>query len=255
MPRRVAFRTTLNHVQSTLLQSNLQNDSLVSPPAGALQARLSGLVKDLSGATRAPTQSKRPQQHHFARLAQRVVSKVRRSKQKRHDSQEREEDTKPDDGLRPLSSQDYIKVRLEPVLRRFEQLCPQLTFRAKLFRVLVIFGTSMGGLLAFLGYRLWISMVVALTSSLTNIGDYLMLDARLTATKHGVMKLRNLLLWWDSLTLVEKRLTENNEILVETCESVCDADMVWGSSAFTKRPGAAQSNQNDSNRTGVQQSS
>merc|ERR1712028_127458 len=85
----------------------------------------------------------------------------------------------------------------------------------------------MGAMIALLPLTQWIPAVVAVAASLDTIMKDQRLLQRLTATNIAIMKLQNLLNWWASLTLVERRLHDNFEILVLSCEKVANADMVW----------------------------
>merc|ERR1719487_2539810 len=72
-----------------------------------------------------------------------------------------------------------------------------------------------------------IPIVVALGACLQSIMKDQRLEERLTATNAAITKLNNYRNWWYSLTLVERRLDKNFDILVERCEAVAYADIAW----------------------------
>lgn len=238
VPRRVALRNVLEEVQTTLAQSNLRQDFFAQAPPHMVEQRIARLVGGRAiGARTAGLSGSRSPTDETAKSSAFLPS-APASPQKVSLFQVFEEsDSKAlaDDGLRPLSAQDYTKVRMETLLSYFEMLSPKLVMRARVLRVLTITGTAVSALLAFLGYRLWIALVVAVVGAVTTMKDYMMLETRLSATNAAIMKVKNLQLWWDSLTLVQKRLPEHCEYLVETCESLCDADMVWRASVALRR--------------------
>lgn len=123
--------------------------------------------------------------------------------------------------------EEYIDERVLERLHHFEKLAPKLSRSLAVLRVLLILATSINAVLAIMPEKRWIAAIVAVTVCMETIMKDQMLDQRLRAVNAAVLALENLLTWWMSLTLVERRLQENYNRLVETAEAVAYADMVW----------------------------
>jgi len=126
-----------------------------------------------------------------------------------------------------LSAEEYIDGRLRRSLANFENLVPRLNYWHMFLRVMMIVATSVNAVFALLPLKQWIPAFVALASLLHTIIKDQMLTERLTACNIAIMKLQNLLIWWNSLTLVQRRMPTNFERLVVDSEELVNADMVW----------------------------
>ena len=65
---------------------------------------------------------------------------------------------------------------------------------------------------------------------ITAVSDFEQLTSRLRNVNQCKMALENLLIWWESLSMVEKRLPVNKEYLVKVAEDNTNAEV----SAFIK---------------------
>ena len=62
-----------------------------------------------------------------------------------------------------------------------------------------------------------------------------MLSTKLHAVNGAILSLENLLVWWESLSLVQKRQPEAKEYLVKTTEEAVSAEIAWAKSVSKKR--------------------
>lgn len=124
----------------------------------------------------------------------------------------------PDDFVSPMTIETYMRYRMQPVFKRYQNLSPVL--RRKLFRLelIGIAMTAAGTLLAFLQMMEWVAFVVVLGSVVSNIISYLGLQNRLTATNGCTRELQNLQTWWESSSLVDKRTRMTKNVCVGTVE-------------------------------------
>merc|ERR1719321_1394039 len=82
----------------------------------------------------------------------------------------------------------------------------------------------------------WVPVVVALIGAISAIMDYEMYVARLGLVNGAQLTLRNLLIWWESLSLIDRRLPESKQYLVETTEQSVSAELAWAKTAAKKKP-------------------
>ena len=69
------------------------------------------------------------------------------------------------------------------------------------------------------GLDLYIAISTGLVSLFTGMLEYQKLEATIVALNAASVNLHHLLLWWDSLTFVEKRMGKHRDNLVATTES------------------------------------
>lgn len=134
------------------------------------------------------------------------------------------EDVPIDDGFSPMTGEDYIAFRLIPLLRKYDTLSPRLYCAVSVFQVCIFLATAVNTGLAMMKHTVYIPAMVSFVGSLNAISDYEMLNQRLTAVNAANATLQNLLIWWDSLSLVDRRLNSSKQYLVETTEAAVTAE-------------------------------
>ena len=72
----------------------------------------------------------------------------------------------------------------------------------------------------------FIPIALAISSALTSWTSYLQLELRLVRTNSAVHQLHQLVIWWDSLNMIEKRVSSNKEYLVQTTEAAIQGQIV-----------------------------
>ena len=140
-----------------------------------------------------------------------------------------------DDGFSPLNSEDYIKFRLDPTLEAFHRKAPKLQLLLTIIQTLVFLCTGLNAILALMTMTEWMPVVVAVTSFLAGLSEYQMLSTKLHAVNGAILSLENLLVWWESLSMVQKRQPEAKEYLVKTTEEAVSAEIAWAKSVSKKR--------------------
>merc|ERR1711904_72218 len=91
----------------------------------------------------------------------------------------------------------------------------------------MIIATSINAALGLMPLKHWIAAVVAVTTAMDVVMKDQMLEQRIRSTSAALLALENLLIWWNSLTTMERRMPHNYDRLVLSCEEVAYADMVW----------------------------
>ncbi len=135
-----------------------------------------------------------------------------------------------DDGFSLVTAEDYVGFRLMPTIhayRRRAMLFSRINAAIQASKFLLVSITSA---LSLFGQVLWIPLVVAASYALSSVGDFEQLTNKLRNINQALLQLENLCVWWESLSMVEKRQPHNKEFLVVSAEKNMDAEV----SAFMK---------------------
>ena len=112
-------------------------------------------------------------------------------------------------------------------------------------QIIILLATASNAILAFAEQTVWMPVLVALTSSLQAYNDFERFGPQLTVANNALTKLENLRVWWESLSLKERRNILNREYLVAVTEA--NIQLRWSYARSRKKPGeqAGQSSDND----------
>jgi hypothetical protein len=137
-----------------------------------------------------------------------------------------------DDGMSLMTAEDYLLFRLLRLLSDYQANSKHLSS----ISAWGSFGNyALNTITAILGltHRTeWVPIVVAINASLSNMMEYGQVALRLRRTNEAIAELKRLMLWWHSLSMVQKRLEESKQILVQTGEQTFLAEA--GVSQLTK---------------------
>merc|ERR1719502_302920 len=81
-------------------------------------------------------------------------------------------------------------------------------------------------------------IAVGFTSAITGILEYFQVSEQLRRTNDAISELRNQQIWWESLSLVQKRFSSTKEHLVTTVEDIIYNEdcMTFGASSLSTPP-------------------
>lgn len=152
-----------------------------------------------------------------------------------------------DDGISPVTAEDYVRFRLEPQLARFNDLAPWLGVVHRTLQVLTFVLTGVTAAMAIFGLNGWIPFVITLVTVIKSILEFEMVATRLRNVNASQLALKNLHTWWFSLSMVEKRFPANKEFLVRITEGTRDTEVsAWmkgGKDAMKKPPLSGDTNE------------
>ena len=94
-----------------------------------------------------------------------------------------------------------------------------MTFRNHGLEFLVVVLQTAGSVLAVLRQDDWIVLTVALASQFMAIIDYFYIPSQLSATNSALENVHNLISWWDSLSLVQRKTRAVKKQCVVTVET------------------------------------
>jgi len=138
--------------------------------------------------------------------------------------------TRTDDGLSALTADDYVCFRTYPAMATLRGISRSHEFAIFFLEMSRLIATMLIVMVAVLGKTITIPVVVALIASITHVLDFNQFAARLQAVNAALGDLQNLIIWWDSLDMVEKRKQPVKEHLLEVTEGSVHADFLWARS-------------------------
>jgi len=140
-----------------------------------------------------------------------------------------------DDGLGLITAEDYIHFRFLPMLQYYSYRSKQLTIIVQSLNVLIFFCTATVAAAGSLEMDSWVPFLVSIISFLSAVLEFENLPAQQRNVNQSLESLKNLRVWWQSLSMVERRLPGNKEILVDASEATADAEIsAWKKSLKTK---------------------
>jgi len=110
-----------------------------------------------------------------------------------------------DDLVSQMDIESYIDCRVRPLTDRCERRAPTVSRRFNLLEALALIANTSGAVLAIMGFADWVAITVAIASVAMALNDYFYVPAQLAATNRAVQDLHNLIVWWDSLSLVQRK--------------------------------------------------
>jgi len=132
------------------------------------------------------------------------------------------------DGLAELQPEDYLQIRLIPMLRKYNNQARFLGRMVKTVQVVITFMTGLTTMFAALtqiDLRPCVPIIVAWNALLMQCSEYENYQTRLVNVRKSIEELTNLQVWWQSLSGAEKRKPQSKEKLVTTTEEQNDAEI------------------------------
>jgi hypothetical protein len=136
-----------------------------------------------------------------------------------------EDDYLCDDGLSVITAEDYMFFRFLPLMQYHTIRSAQLTKRVQILQILQFFLTALLAGSAPLGFERWVPAFVAIVTFITGTLEFENYPAQLRNVNQSLEVLKNLRIWWQSLSMVERRMPSNKEFLVVGTETTADSEI------------------------------
>ena len=130
----------------------------------------------------------------------------------------------PDDYHSPVDPNAYIRLRLYPMMTFYRNRIPKYSRARETYSLLLLLGSSTGAVLAFMGYSSQVAIITAVTSGITAWTEFVSTARKISRYNASVVAIENHVLWWDSLSLVEKASLINVQALTQIGESIINAE-------------------------------
>ena len=246
MSRRCAFSANLERINSDATGSDVRGDYLAMPPDSAME-NLLGSLYDWANVQSAHLH----RNYSYCTWIWSVVGGrlcFRKSEASLKDEEEAEDeetgtpwikvgsdfyqnpyiiedDYLKDDGISLVTAEDYIHFRFLPMLQYYSRRSRQLSRAVQTIQVSIFFLTGVLAAAGPLGYDVWIPVVVSITFFLGSILEFEALSSQLRNVNQSLESLKNLQFWWQSLSMVERRMPSNKNELVASTEATADSEI------------------------------
>ena len=125
-----------------------------------------------------------------------------------------------DDYHSPLDAGAYISLRLEPTIRYYQGRISPLYYRKTVCAVILMLATAASSLMAAMGFTVWIAIVSAVATSVASFSEFSSFGKKLRRYNKAITKLRDVRLWWETLTSMEHATAHNITRLIESTEGI-----------------------------------
>jgi hypothetical protein len=130
-----------------------------------------------------------------------------------------------DDGFSLITAEDYVHFRLLPLIQMFNRRAASLSVWVNVIQAASFLFTASLTACHAVGLGRWISLVVTFIEACSSIDELEHFSGRLRNVNQALEALKNLHFWWQSLSMVERRLPANKEVLVSGTEATVDAEV------------------------------
>jgi len=207
--RRTVFASKINAINRAVMASKFRSSHLIEPTSEQIKRTLKNLYSNISS-------TKTSSLNLLGSLG---------------DTEDpAENDTITDNGVAVLTAADYCQFRLQPLIAEYKARSPVLSRRLGFFHLIMVFLTALTTGLAMTPYRLWVPFVVSIGAAFATTLEWEQLQNRHRNVNQCLEELNDLYTWWESLSMVEKRIPKHKEELVFGTECNNDAEI----SAFVK---------------------
>eukprot|EP00931_Biecheleriopsis_adriatica_P061316 TRINITY_DN36870_c0_g1_i1.p1 TRINITY_DN36870_c0_g1~~TRINITY_DN36870_c0_g1_i1.p1 ORF type:complete len:169 (+),score=42.06 TRINITY_DN36870_c0_g1_i1:220-726(+) len=152
-----------------------------------------------------------------------------------------EDDFLRDNGFQLVTAEDYVFFRLLPLIQYYNRRAIHLTNLGTGLQIFVFFLTALMSTATVLHFERWVPFIVALITSTNSTLEFENINTQLRNINQSLEALKNLRIWWQSLSMVERRMPSNKEILVSSTEATADAEIsAWIKTLKDKKQSASE---------------
>jgi len=146
-----------------------------------------------------------------------------------------------DNHFDPIYPQNYALYRLEGTLQFYKKRIPKLYRVVHIAQALLILGSIASGALAYFGLAPWCAGVSIVTAAISGYLDFNGTNAKIERYSSTVSSIQQLLLWWQTLPVLDKAGLPNiNRLILEGEELIAREQQAWKSTSQAVKMIAAQ---------------
>jgi hypothetical protein len=241
---REVFADNLHALQSELMSSEVKMASLQKPPPEASKALLYDTLYPFDKQTQQARSQKRSATKHEAGVEYEEAGGLSRSSNLLLEEglsdfnllgAAMEEDA-VDDGIGLISAHDYMRFRLLPAISRLNKAVPRHEWWYNSSQILILLATMMASVFGVLGLHTWIPIVAAVVAGVQSVSNFDDTSARLIGTNGALTQLKNLRIWWQSLSRTQQSLPHNKVQLIESSEDAIESEIsAWTQGMLRKK--------------------
>ena len=125
-----------------------------------------------------------------------------------------------DDGCTPLTAEEYVPLRVLPKLVEYSLKAPWQARILAVFEILSVVLAFVASLLGALEYVVPLPVLAAAGAAFAGWQSYRQMKDRLRLTNAAIGQLTQLLVWWRSLSMIQKRDLGHKDRLVRVAETM-----------------------------------
>jgi len=125
--------------------------------------------------------------------------------------------------LNGLSNEAYMKTRVKPLLKDCNLKSPRLSCMYNVLNLMVILSSSVATVLGALEFQTWVPVAVSAGTVFASLQEHYMFQQRLAATSTAAGDLNALVVFWESLGPVSRRMMTTRHHLVAVTERAASA--------------------------------
>jgi len=152
-------------------------------------------------------------------LVSAVEDVIEPNKKDEKDEKQEEGSILCDDLVSVIGIEDYMECRVRPIAAYLENRAPTMSTRFNTSEALALAANTAGAILAVLSFAEWVAMTVAVASVSMASQDYFYIPRQLEETNRAYWEVHGLITWWDSLSLVQRKMPKNKKRCALTCEA------------------------------------
>ena len=121
----------------------------------------------------------------------------------------------------PMSVDSYVIFRVRPLIEKYEKRSAELSNLLTLLDVVGFAVNSLGAVLAvdFVNFSEWVALSVAIAAVLTGVIEFTQLRNQVVSVNLALGDLQNMIVWWDSLSVVRRRTDATKRHIVGVTEA------------------------------------
>ena len=120
----------------------------------------------------------------------------------------------------PLEADAYVTLRLDHFIRFYQQRLPHNYRNRTIVHMLLVLGTLVNALLAFIGMLPWVALVTVTSSGVTSWSEFTSSVNKLERYSSGITSLKNLKMYWEILDQTSLSNTQSIDHLVRMTEDI-----------------------------------
>ncbi len=124
-----------------------------------------------------------------------------------------------DDFVSPITIETYVEYRAKPLALAYEKQTPVISRHLSLLEITTFVLTSAGAVFAVAHLGSWVAITVAASTAVTQTIEFYQFKVERDTRNASLAEFQNLLTWWESLSIIDKRTRQSKEKAVSTIEN------------------------------------
>jgi hypothetical protein len=129
-------------------------------------------------------------------------------------------DDDTDNHYEPVHPDGYLKFRVVKVMNFYKSRIPTYNRVRNIAQFLLVAGSISSGAVAFFGVSEWAAIISAFALAISALMEFQGTNSKLTRYSGTVHSLQQLIIWWQTLPVIERSNVYNIDRLITTTESI-----------------------------------